>query len=225
MSIETREEALERVLKLEKPKCPHCNKEMDIWEVPQITVGDGLGWGEPFLFICFNNECPLFKEGWEDIMDQVGHSSSYRCMNYPGTDKYELLPVFSSFGGSAQIITDETIAHEKAQEEMVKTGFSILADCYVGRDLVQMLKMALDPTEPTRVRLKAAEMLGDVADTEAIDPLRNTRFGNTKLQQAVDEAIKKIHERCYTRECPHCAEIIKKQAKICKHCKMEVAGQ
>ena len=49
MNIETREEALERVLALEKPKCPHCNQEMQIWEVPQITCGDGLGWGEPFL--------------------------------------------------------------------------------------------------------------------------------------------------------------------------------
>mgnify|MGYP001764537041 CR=1 FL=1 len=70
-----------------------------------------------------------------------------------------------------------------------------------------------------------AEMLGDLSDTEAIDPLRNTKFGNPKLQDEVTRAIAKIHERCYTRECPFCAEIIKKQATICKHCKMTVAGE
>ena len=223
--IETREEALERVLALKKPTCPHCNQPMEIWEVPQITCGDGLGWGEPFLFICFNDECSLFKEGWEQLMDQVGQVSSYRCMNYPGTENYELLPVFSHMGGEGQIITDESMAQQAALEEAIKSGFSILADCYVNHDLVQLLKMILNPSEPGRVRLKAAEMIGDLADTEAIDPLRNTKFGMAKLQETVNEAIKKIHERCFTRECPFCAEIIKKQAKICKHCNKEVAGQ
>lgn len=225
MSIETREEALERIMSMDKPKCPHCNTEMSIWEVPAITVGDGLGWGEPFLFICFNDDCKLFKEGWDDMMENMGQKSSYRCMNYPGTETFELLPVFSSFGGSDQIVTDDTVARQKAFEEAIKTGFSILADCYVAKDLVQILKMVLDANEPVRVRMKAAEMLGDIADTEAVDPLNNTKFGNAKLQEVADEAVKKIHERCFTRFCPFCAEIIKKQAKICKHCKMEVAGQ
>jgi len=224
MSFETREEAFERVMSLDKPKCPHCNTEMAIWEVPAISVGDGLGWGEPFLFICFNDDCSLFKQGWDDIMENLGQKSSYRCMNYPGTEQFEILPVFSSFGGSDQIITDESVARQKEPEEAIKSGFSILADCFVATDFVQIMKMTLDATEPMRVRLKAAEMLGDIADTEAIDPLKNTKFGNQKLQEAVTEAVNKIHERCFTRSCPFCAEIIKKQAQICKHCQKEVAG-
>jgi rRNA maturation endonuclease Nob1 len=40
----------------------------------------------------------------------------------------------------------------------------------------------------------------------------------------LQEALGKIHARNYTRECPFCAEIIKKRAKICKHCGKEVAG-
>ncbi len=225
MSMETLEEAFERVMSLEKPKCPHCDTEMSIWEVPAISVGDGLGWGEPFLFICFNDDCSLFKQGWDEIMENLGQKSSYRCMNYPGTDKFEILPVFSSFGGSAQLVTDDTIARKKELEAAIKTGFSILADCYVAKDLVQLLKMAMDATEPVRVRLKAAEMLGDIAEIEAIEPLQNTKFGNQKLQEAVTTAIGKIHDRCFTRTCPFCAEIIKQQAQICKHCKEEVAGK
>lgn len=225
MPIETREETLEKIMSMKKPKCPHCNEDMHLWEVPPISFSDGLGWGVPFLFICFNDDCPLFKQGWDDLMDQVGQKSSVRCMNYPGTTQFEMLPVFSSFGGSGQIVTDESMASQKAHEDAIKTGFSILADCYVNTDLVQILKMTLDGAEPTRVRLKAAEMIGDLADTEAIDPLRNTKFGNPKLQDVVDKAVKKIHERCFSRECPFCAEIIKKQANICKHCKMDVAGK
>ncbi len=224
MSIETREEALERIMNLPKPKCPHCDTEMSIWEVPAISVGDGLGWGEPFLFICFNDDCPLFRKGWDDLLENLGQKSSYRCMNYPGTDTFEILPVFSSFGGSDQIVTDDTVARQKAFDESIKSGFSILADCYVAKDLVQILKMVLDGIEPVRVRLKAAEMLGDIADTEALDPLQNTKFGNQKLQEAVDEATSKIHTRCFTRNCPFCAEIIKQKAQICKHCQREVAG-
>ncbi len=223
--METLDEAFERVMSLEKPKCPHCDTEMSIWEVPAISVGDGLGWGEPFLFICFNDDCSLFKQGWDEIMETLGQQSSYRCMNYPGTDNFEILPVFSSFGGSGQVITDETVARQKELEEAIKSGFSILADCYVANDLVQILKMTMDATEPVRVRLKAAEMLGDIAETEAIEPLQNTKFGNQKLQEAVTTSIGKIHERCFTRTCPFCAEVIKLQAQICKHCKMEVAGK
>ncbi|GAB6096515.1 hypothetical protein JCM14469_27680 [Desulfatiferula olefinivorans] len=225
MSFESREETLEKIMAAPKPKCPHCNQPMDLWEVPPISFSDGLGWGVPYLYVCFNDNCPLFVNGWDDIMEQVGQRSSVRCMNYPGTKQFEMLPVFSSFGGSGQVVTDETVARQKAHEEAIKSGFSILADCYVNKDLVQILKMTLDGQEPTRVRLKAAEMLGDLAETEAVDPLRNTKFGNLKLQETVDTAIAKIHERCFTRECPFCAEIIKKQAKICKHCKMEVAGE
>ena len=50
MAIETREQVLERILEQEKPKCPHCDQEMNLWEVPPFNIGDGLGWGVPFLY-------------------------------------------------------------------------------------------------------------------------------------------------------------------------------
>ena len=67
-------------------------------------------------------------------------------------------------------------------------------------------------------------MIGDIGELEAIEPIRNLKFGNQRLQEQVDSAIQKIHERFFTRECPFCAEIIKKRAKVCKHCGKEVAG-
>lgn len=225
MAFETREQVLERVMDMDKPKCKHCGKEMSIWEVPMITVGDGLGWGTPYLFICFNDECPLYVQGWDNIMENYAHRASYRCMCYPGTQQYECIPVFSPQGATGQIIDDQVVAEQEMLKQAIKKGFSILADCFVEKDGVSILRMLTDSTEPARVRLKAAEMIGDIGELEAIEPIRNLKFGNEKLQSEVDRAVAKIHERYFTRECPFCAEIIKKRAKVCKHCGKDVAGQ
>jgi ribosomal protein L37AE/L43A len=189
MTFETKEQVLEKILDQEKPKCPHCGKEMNLWEVPSIPMGDGLGWGEPYLFVCFNDECPLYTQGWDQVEEDYGHKASYRSICYPSSGKFECL-----------------------------------AGCYVEKDAVTVLRLLLDATEPARVRLKAAEMIGDIGGLEALELIINVKFGNELIQKEVDKAIKKIHEKYYTRECPFCAEIIKKRAKICKHCGKEVAG-
>jgi hypothetical protein len=150
--------------------------------------------------------------------------ASYRRMCYPGTDQYELMPVFSPVGGTGQIIDDQVLLQEETLKQAIKKGFSILAQCYVEKDAETALRIVLDPTEPARVRLKAAEMLGDIGDLEAVDPLRNLNVGNQLIEEQLEKSIKQIHERFYTRECPFCAEIIKKKAKVCKHCSKEVAG-
>lgn len=225
MAFETKEEVLEKILAAKKPKCPHCKAEMSIWEVPPINFSDGLGWGVPYLYLCFNDECPIYLEGWNNLRENYAHNASYRCMNYPGTETYELMPVFSPMGAQGQIIDDQVLAKQKALEESIKKGFSILANCYVEKDWPTVMRLLLDGAEPVRVRLKAAEMIGDFGELEAIEPIRNARFGNEKLQKQVDETIKKVHERFFTRECPFCAEIIKSRAKICKHCGKDVAGQ
>lgn len=224
MTFETKEQVLEKILDQEKPVCPHCNETMSLWEVPDIMVGDGLGWGSPYLYVCFNEACPLYAQGWENVRENWAHNASYRCMNYPGTEQYECIPVFSPQGGTGQIIDDDIIAEREALKEATKRGFSILADLYVSKDWVEILKMLLDGTEPARVRLKAAEMMGDLAEIEAIEPLRSHRFPNKILGEQVDAAVNKIHERYFTRECPFCAEVIKKRAKVCKHCGKDVAG-
>jgi len=222
--METREQVLERVISQKKPACPHCGQEMTLWEVPPITFSDGLGWGTPFLFVCFNDDCPLYKQGWEHLKDSYAQSASYRCMNYPGTEQFEVMPVFSDMGGRGQILDDQLMAEQEALKEAIKNGFSMLADCFVNRDGPAIVTILMDSSMPNRVRLKAAEMMGDIGEQEAIEPLRNARFGNERVQEAVDSAIQKIHERFFTRECPFCAEIIKKRAKVCKHCGKEVAG-
>ena len=224
MTFETKEEVLERVLAMEKPRCPHCNEEMNIWEVPPLNFSDGLGWGSPYLFLCFNDNCSLYTQGWDHLKETYAHTASYRCMNYPGTEQFELMPVFSPMGATGQIIDEAAVAAQEALKESIKRGFSVLSECYVTKDGPSVLRILLDPTEPMRVRSKAAEMLGDIGEVDAIEPLRNLKVGNQILETKLQEAVKKIHERTFTRECPFCAEIIKSRAKICKHCGKDVAG-
>jgi len=223
MTFETKEQVLEKILSQDKPKCPHCNTEMTLWEVPSMAFGDGLGWGTPYLYICFNDDCSLYKSGWENIKEQFAHNASYRCMCYPGTETFECIPVFSPEGGKGQIIDDQVLVAQEALKEAIKRGFSILADCYTSKNWVEAVRLLIDSSEPSRVRAKAAEMIGDIGDLDAIEPLRNTKFGNNIIIKSVEVAIKKIHERHYTRECPFCAEIIKKRAKVCKHCNKDIS--
>ena len=140
MTFETKEQVLEKILSQDKPKCPYCDTVMSLWDVPDIALGDGLGWGTPYLYICFNDECSLYKSGWENIMENFAHNASHRCMNYPGTEQFECIPVFSPDGAKGQIIDDEVLAAQERLKESIKRGFSILADCYVSKDWVEMLK-------------------------------------------------------------------------------------
>ena len=141
------------------------------------------------------------------------------------TTGFKFMPVFSPHGATGQMIDDQVVAQEEALKAATKKGFSILATCYVEKDGPTILRILMDPAEPARVRLKAAEMLGDIGELEVIEPLRSFKVGNDLVQEQVDKSVSKIHERFYTRECPFCAEIIKQRAKVCKHCGKEVAGQ
>jgi hypothetical protein len=222
--FETKEQVLEKIMSQEKPACPKCGKEMSLWEVPPVNFSDGLGWGTPYLYVCFNDECPTYQQGWNNLKENYAQTASYRQICYPGTRQFELMPVFSPMGGQGQIIDDQVLLQEAMLKEAIKRGFSILAQCYVEKDAPTVLSMVLDATEPARVRLKASEMIGDIGELEAIEPLRNLKVGNNLLEEQLEKSIQKIHERFFTRECPFCAEVIKKRAKICKHCGKDVAG-
>ena len=218
MAIETKEEVLKRILSGERPKCPHCGMEMSIWAVPQVTFADGLGWGVPYLFVCFNNHCPLYEKGWEQIKAHYGHHASYRCILYPETSQFETMLVFSPSGGTGQIIDEELVARQKALKAAIKRELSILADCKKSKNWKLVLKILFSSDKSNVVRTKAAEIIGDIGELEAIDPIRNHTFKDDSLLSMVEKSVEKIHERYYTRECPFCAETIKKKAKICKHC-------
>ncbi len=223
MTFETKQELLHQYMEMEKPVCPHCSMEMTLWEVPQIAIGDGLGWGSPYLFVCFNDECPSYKSGWDHLKETMEHQASYRCFQQPGTTNFEYMPVFSPEGGTGQILDDVALMEREAVKEATRQGFSVLTDFYISKDWDEIMKMLLDPVQPPKVRLKAAEMVGELGDADAVIHLVNRNFPGPVLQDAVNKTIEQLHERHYTRECPFCAEIIKKRATVCRHCNREIS--
>ncbi len=223
MAFETREELLEKYIKMDKPHCPHCKTEMTLWEVPVINFSDGLGWGTPYLFICFNDECSSYKKGWDHMKDTMEAPASYRCINEPGCDNFEYMPVFSPLGATGGMVDEKVLIEQEAKKELMIQTFSVLTDYYISKDWDEILKICLDPKIPAKARLKAVEMVGELGDAEAAEHLVNHKFPTPVLQDGVQKAVEQLHERHYTRECPFCAEIIKKRATLCKHCNKEVS--
>ncbi len=129
------------------------------------------------------------------------------------------MAIFSQSGATGQIIDDE-IATVKLQalKTTIERKISFLEDCYAANDWQTVLKVLLDPIEQDVIRIKAADLIGEIGTTEAIEPIRNKTLGNGFLSKKIEESLRKIHEKFSTRECPFCMEIIRKRANVCKHC-------
>jgi hypothetical protein len=79
----------------EPPICPHCGEMMSVFTLPPVTFGDGLGWNAPFLWICGNDECPVFRKGFEQALSQYGRTVSMRAIVEPDSGRHSVAPAFS----------------------------------------------------------------------------------------------------------------------------------
>ena len=79
--------------------CPHCDSQLLKWANP-----DGSSWGQSFQYVCFNDECPYYKRGWEWMNDQYKAHASYRHRLDPETGETGPLPVWSDNALKDQII-------------------------------------------------------------------------------------------------------------------------
>lgn len=224
MAMLTREDVYNKMVREEKPVCPHCGETMVIWECPPLTFSDGLGWGSPYLYVCFNDHCPLYVEGWKNIMDNYANIASYRCICDPMSEsrKMDCMPVFSSEGGRGGIIDEEIKAREEARKAAEKKGLEELNSYLETRNASSILQVLLDDDSLPPVACRAAELIGEVGDLDVIEPIRNHTFDNDLVREKSEASIEMIHKRNYTKECPFCAEIIKARAIVCKHCGKDI---
>jgi hypothetical protein len=84
-----------------RPTCPHCGSRLRKWRVPEEA-----NWDEPFLFVCFNDECSYHREGWTWMREQFKQDVSFRYMIRPTTGATSMLPVWSS-SAMRELIVDE----------------------------------------------------------------------------------------------------------------------
>jgi hypothetical protein len=73
----------------EAPTCPHCNTVMEKMDSRY------LDWESPYLWVCYNDDCSLFKKGWDHMMETVGQLVSYRFMIHPQSGEKGVIPAFS----------------------------------------------------------------------------------------------------------------------------------
>ena len=71
------------------------------WRVP-----DGSSWNEEFFFVCFNDECPYYKKGWEWMKEQYNQNASYRYTLNPVTGASFQIPVWSDDATREMIVDD-----------------------------------------------------------------------------------------------------------------------
>ncbi|KJR40771.1 hypothetical protein MCHI_003342 [Candidatus Magnetoovum chiemensis] len=90
-----------------RPDCPYCGQKMKKTETPPFNIGEGLGWCEDFLYICFNDECSFYSKGWEHIMRNYGKTASYRCMCYPSSGNMDAICVYTPQALTGQIVEDD----------------------------------------------------------------------------------------------------------------------
>lgn len=207
----------------EKPKqkefvCPHCEAKMNKWQVPPFHFSDGLGWGSDHLYICFNDQCGFFTRSWDHMDEQFGQDMGYRCMCHPDSGEYMAIPAGSVDAMKGNILDEIQEAKDEESLERRRASMARLADAYMAKDIDGIIDVLKDEDEWPSVQLKAVEMLGDMKDLKAMDALMNIQPANDVIRDAMSKTVRAIHAANYTRECPHCAEIIKQRAKTCKHC-------
>jgi len=86
----------------DRPCCPYCGAVMKKWSVP----GDST-WEEEFHWVCFNDECEYYVNGWEWMMNKYQQEASYRCRMSPRDFHPKPLPVWSPSAHRNHIIDDE----------------------------------------------------------------------------------------------------------------------
>lgn len=208
---------------LEEEKfCPHCEQLLSCCEAPPIHIGDGLGWGSEVLFICLNDGCPVFLNGWKKIEVQYGHHASYRYMELPDSKEKNYMMVGNADAFKASVIDKKELLAQNEKYQEQKKMKEVLKTCVEDKNVEPVIYLLLDEGAGKTTREQAAAYIPQVNNLDCIDPLRNHKFKDPALKHAVDAGIKLLLTNNYKKECPFCLEIVKAQAVKCMHCKEDL---
>jgi len=83
--------------------CPYCGETLGRWNIPQTVFTE---WPNEYLYVCFNDECPYYVNGWKTMSEQ-GMPCSYRLMYDDMTNSCGPIPVFNNTMIKEDIVRDE----------------------------------------------------------------------------------------------------------------------
>ena len=83
----------------DKTVCPYCNHKMKKWRTPPLST-----WSAEYFYVCFNDECSYYVEGWKHMQKSTEVACSYRHRYDPDSGSSGPLPVWSPDAGKNQII-------------------------------------------------------------------------------------------------------------------------
>ena len=81
--------------------CPHCGSRLKKWRVPEEAT-----WSEEFFFVCFNDDCSYYQEGWAWMKEKYNQRTSFRHAVNPTTGSSTPLPVWSASATREMIVDD-----------------------------------------------------------------------------------------------------------------------
>ena len=203
--------------------CPHCSQRMSCCEAPPVHVGDGLGWGSEILFICLNDACSLFLNGWDHVENQYGHHASYRYMELPGSRENNAMMVGNADAFKGSVIDPAVLKNQNDRYKKEKEAIEALDTCLAEKNLKPVLTLILDEAVAKESRQRAIGLMLKLNDLNCIDPIRNHAFRDTSLEQECNMVINQLLKANFKKECPHCFEIVKAQAAKCMHCGEDLA--
>ncbi|MBU1709798.1 MAG: zinc ribbon domain-containing protein [Proteobacteria bacterium] len=206
----------------EKHYCKYCNTLLSCCNTPPFHVGDGLGWGTDIFFVCLNDECSLFANGWEQVDVQYGHTGSFRYVLLPGNTTGEAMMVGGRDAFKGCEIDLDAMKKQDTRYAEEKKATALLDTCVAEKNLAPVLHLITNEAAAPEARHQAADLLIELNDLACIDPIRNHTFRNTDLEQKTNMAIIELLKANFKKECPYCSEIIKAQAKTCMHCNKDV---
>jgi len=216
--VVTKADVYEKVIWAKRPQCPYCGEVMRIWECAETGCSCGTGWGTPYLFLCMNDQCPPYVRGWESNRAHYGRHVSYRCIAFPDSGNTEMMMVMSSGDCLPGLITEETIATDRARGTDADKNVQVLQELFEADDLDTLMEFLFSRNVHYKVRIRAARFIGELAKVEAIEPLRSRTFTNVDIRWAVDQSTQRVLELTGTMECPYCKEIIDGGTVHCPEC-------